>query len=180
MFVARLRLGILLAVASAAALFTWVLLRDEGGNERSSHGASAKPEAVSPAYLRGLTGEVGHPVYWAGARQGQIHELTRASDGSVYIRYLPARTHVGDKRPSFLTVGTYPHPQAFATVRRAARRDGEYVRRLANGGLAVSRPDRPSSVYFAYPGSNLLVETYAPSPARARALVLSGQVRPIR
>jgi hypothetical protein len=174
--VQRLRLAAVLAAAATAALFTWLVVRDDGKKESSK---AARPEAASVQDLKKLPRAVDHAVFWAGPARGRTYELTRPSDGSIYIRYLPAGASLGDARPNFLTVGTYPHPNAFATVQKAAKRKGEYVRPLAGGGLAVSSRERPQSVYFAHPSSNVLVEIYAPSPRRARALVLSGQVRPL-
>jgi hypothetical protein len=176
--VKQVRLGVVLAVAAAAALFTWTVLRDD--RHRQASASSPGPKVASVADLRALAGEVGHPVFWAGAQHEQTYELTRPRDGSIYIRYLPHGAPVGDQRPIFLTVGTYPHPNAISAVQKAAKRPGEDVWRLAGGGLAVSSPQRPSSVYFARPGFDVLVETYAESPRRARALVHSAQVRAIR
>jgi hypothetical protein len=171
----RVRLGAVLAVAAAVAVMAWIVVRDDGGEE-SSTGA---PVAASVEDLRELSGTLGHPVYWAGEREGTTYELTRAENGNVFIRYLPEGTELDDERPMFLTVGTYPYPNAYAAVRSASRTRGAFVRRVAGGGLAVSRRNLPRSVYLAYPRSNLLLEVYDPSPQRARRLVLSGQVRPV-
>jgi len=40
--------------------------------------------------------------------------------------------------------------------------------------------DRPTSVYFARPGSDLLVEVYSPDPEQAKGLVRGGAVAPLR
>jgi hypothetical protein len=48
------------------------------------------------------------------------------------------------------------------------------------GGLATWSTERPSSVYLGFPGSNVLVEVYDPSPKRARELALSGRVGRVR
>jgi hypothetical protein len=173
----RIRLAIALAVAAAAALSAWFFLYgDEGGSSNNL----AKPDAASVAELKALAGSVGHAVYWAGERPSATYELTRTNGGDIYIRYLPAGVSVGDRRPNFLTVGTYPKANAFRTVRKAATKKGEIVRTLADGGLAVASPRRPESVYFAYPGSNLLVEVYDPSSQRALRAVVSGQVKPLQ
>jgi hypothetical protein len=171
----RVRLGAVLAAVAAVALMAWIVLRD-GGKDESSAGA---PVAASIEDLKELSGTLGHPVYWAGEREGSTYELTRADNGNVFIRYLPAGTEVGDERPGFLTVGTYPYPNAFSAVRKASRTRGAFVRKAGGGGLVVSRKNLPRSVYLAYPRSNLLLEVYDPSPQRARRLVLSGQVRPV-
>jgi hypothetical protein len=86
---------------------------------------------------------------------------------------------VGAGGADFLTVGTYPQRDAFATIAAARKRPNEIVSNLGNGGFAVSSPQRPQSVYFAYPGSKLLVEVYDPSPTRASSLVTQQRIVPV-
>jgi hypothetical protein len=54
------------------------------------------------------------------------------------------------------------------------------VTKLPGGGLAVASAQRPQSVYFASPGSKVLVEVYDPSAPIARQLVVNKQVVPVR
>jgi hypothetical protein len=172
----RLRIGAVIAVAAALVFGVWLVLRNDDG---ASKGKRSEPESASVGELRDLARSAGHPVYWAGTPKGYTYELTRNAKGEIYIRYLPVGVPVGDKRPDFLAIGTYPHPGAFGTAQKAAKRPGEFVRKLPGGGLAVSGKELPGSVYLAYPGTDYLIEVYDPSPARARRLVLSGRVRPI-
>ena len=96
------------------------------------------------------------------------------------MRYLPAGTELGDRRPNFTTIGTYPHPNSMKTVRQAAQREGAIARPIEGGGLSVSNKARPRSVYVAYPSDpDLLLEVYDPSPSRARQLASSGRVKPV-
>jgi hypothetical protein len=171
---AHLRLAVILIAAVAVVFCGWLLLIRDGASSNAS-----KPVTASAADLRALPNSVGHAVYWAGPRPSFTYELTRTKRGYVYIRYLPPGVKAGDKRPDFLTVGTYPTPNAFAGVQKAAKRKGEIVRKAGNGGLAVAAPQRPQSVYFASPGSDLLVEVYEPLPAKALHTVVSGEVTPI-
>lgn len=98
----------------------------------------------------------------------------------VYIRYLSVDARLGDPRGIFLTIGTYPVAHAYAETERVALERGAWTHRLPGGGIAVSRASRPTSVYLSYPRSPVQVEVYDPDPARARQLVLSGRVRPVR
>lgn len=171
----HLRLGALLTLGLAIFLVGWLVL---GGEDKPSLPAT-DASSTSEAELREFAGSAPHPVYWAGPRAGQTYELTKTSDGRVYVRYLPAGVKVGDPRPQFLTVGTYPRANAFTELKRAARAQGAVSRQLSGSGLAVfSRGS--SSVYFGYPGAKYQVEVYAPSPSTARSLVLGGQVVPVR
>jgi hypothetical protein len=178
--IGRLRIGAVVAVALAVAFLIWLLaIKGDGGGDKSSE-SSSTVEAVSVADLKALPGKVGHDVYWAGPKPGYSYELTRTADGKIYVRYLPPGVRVGDKRPAFLTVGTYLYPRAFTTAKRSSRRSTVFKQTLPGGGIAFARKDIPRSVYFAYPGSDYLQEVYDRSPKRARSLVIEGQVRPIR
>jgi hypothetical protein len=135
-------------------------------------------QAASLATLRALPGSLGHPVYWDGPRNGATYELTRTPDGRAYIRYLTGGAKVGSPLPDFLTVGTYVVPNAQAAVAAAAAQPGG-VRLPLKGGVAFYNRARPTSVYFAYAGSDVQVETYDPSASVARQLVESGAIRPV-
>lgn len=142
--------------------------------------ASAEgPRAASASDLAAFAREVGHPVYWAGPRPPTTLELSRTAEGNVLVRYLPAGAAAGDRRPS-LTVGTYPVGNGFEATLAAASDPGAVRVKVADGAVAFYNADRPTSVYLAYPGSGEQIEVFDPSPARARALVESGAVRPVR
>lgn len=130
------------------------------------------------ATLGALPASLRHPVYWAGPIQGVTYELTRIPDGRVYVRYLSRGAKVGSPLPDFLTVGTYVVPNAEAAVRAAAAQPGSVSVPLP-GGVAFYTRARPTSVYFAYAGSHVQVETYDPSPAVARRLVETGAIKPV-
>jgi hypothetical protein len=173
----RIRLGAALAVALAVAFGVWLLLlRDDGG---SASPAGPVSTAVSRDELRALPGRTGHPVYWAGPRARHTYELTRPTDGSVYVRYLPAGVAAGDRRPAFTTIGTYPRRGAVRVLRRLGREGGMVSFPLDGGGIAVYSRARPTSVYLAFPGRDLHVEVYDPSPRDARRLARSGRIRPV-
>lgn len=170
------RLGAIVILAAAAAIVTWLLLK---GDDEKKAAPAKTVTAASLDELRKLPTSVGHPVYWAGPKRGFTYELTRTRRGDVYIRYLPAGVAVKDKRPDFLTVGTYPYPQAIASSRSQAKRAGAFKRSIAGRGVAYSLPEKPKSVFFAYPRLDYLFEVYDPTPLRARRLVLSGRIRPV-
>ncbi len=164
------------ALALLVGLGSWLLSR-AGSDETTSERAPAS--AASVGRLNEFAGTVGHPVYWAGAQPKFVYELSKTGDGRVYIRYLPPNAEVGDRTPNYLTVGTYPQRNAFATLRATAAKQRARTIRLPGGGLAFQDTNRPSSVYLAYPGSDYQVEVYAPSPGTARALVAAGRIKPV-
>jgi len=135
--------------------------------------------AVSVRDLKMLSASLRHPVYWAGPRAGAVYELTETANGSTYVRYLTRGVKVGTPKPDFLTIGTYPVPDAVGEIRRAAHQRGAITLTLKGGAIGFYNRMRPTSVYFAHPGLSVQVETYDPSAAAARALVLRGAVQPV-
>ena len=174
---ARVRLGALVAVGLAAFLVGWIAM-NRGGDAPPAPGTGAS--AASESQLKAVASSAPHPVYWAGPKEGQTYELTRTTNGSVYVRYLPEGTEVGDPRSRFLTIATYPRPRAFAELKRAAKAEGAVSLKIGRGGLVVFNEARPTSVYLGYPDARYQVEVYHPSPDEARRLALSGQVVPVR
>jgi hypothetical protein len=106
------------------------------------------------------------------------YELTRVTDGRIYIRYLPKSVPIGDKH-LYPIVATYPVANAYRAIRTAAKESGAVTFHTKRGGLAVYNQSAPTNVYLAYPGSKYQVEVFDPNPSRARRLVKTGAVRPI-
>ena len=50
---------------------------------------------------------------------------------------------------------------------------------VPGGGIALVDAGYPSSVHMAFPGVDFQVEVYDPSPQRALAVALSGDVQPV-
>jgi hypothetical protein len=174
----RFRLGAAIAIVLVGGLILWLALRDRGGSSNSTSG-SAAATAVSIQQIRNLAVSLDHPIYWLGPRQGYRYELTRSSNGNVYVRYLPPAVAVGTSTPQ-LTVGTYPFPGALAAIRRVLRGSGITPVRVPNGGLGEVVRRNPRSVHLAYPGSDYQIEVYDPTPGVASAAVTSGQLVDIR
>lgn len=116
------------------------------------------------------------PFYWAGARANTTYELTRTPEGRVFVRYLTDGAQAGDRRAEFLTIGTYPEADAIAALTVVARKKGVEVIELADKGIGVLDPKRPTSVYLAFPGVPYQVEVFSPKPGEARALVEQGKI----
>lgn len=169
-----MRAGAIVTIVLVVAFFAWLLLKDDGDGNSGKSAA----QAASEADLRDLPASTGHPVYWAGPQPGTTYELTKTESGRIFIRYLPAEVQVGDSRPDYLTVATYPYRDAYATLRKLAKKEGALSRNVS-GGIAVSAPNRPESVYLAFRDEDLQVEVYDPSASRARQLAFSGRIRPI-
>ena len=155
------RIGAVVAIALAAAFAVWLLVR---GNDDSSSTstiaqttttAAIEPVAASPAALRALADEAGHPVYWVGPRPNRIYELTRTSSGRIFIRYLPPDVRVGNRSARFTIVGSYPVEDALDGLRDLSQQEGERSASVPGGGLAVYSTSSPNNVYVAYPGTDV-------------------------
>jgi hypothetical protein len=188
--VTRIRPSALVA-ALAAGVFVVLLFVANGQPERPKP-VIGHPQLTTGAALRALSATTGQPVYWLGEQPGTRLELTRTVTGRVFVRYLPETAQIGDQSLTYPFVATYRHPNALAAVRSAARANGSVARRLAGGGLAVQgrrghdlvratlRPLPSPPVFFAYPGSDYLVEVYDSSGERALSLVTSRRVQTVR
>jgi hypothetical protein len=174
-----LLLPMLVLLVIAFILLAALLLLRGHGADKATLPPVGTAGAVSESQLKTLASQSSQPIYWAGPRPG-AYELTRTTDGRTYIRYLPSTDKVGDRTPSYLTVGTYPTKQAFSAVKRAAARQGGVSVKIEHGGLLVFNASSPKSVYFSYPKSGYQVEVYDPSPQQARTLVLGGKITPIK
>jgi hypothetical protein len=177
----RFRLGAVIAIAVAAGLVAWLLLRDNGGSSNSkqtSATGSTVPGATAftAARLARLARTVQHPIFWLGPKRGFTYEVTQTTNGKIYVRYLPAGVDVGSNKP-YLTVATYPFPGAYAAISKQANARGAVTAKLANSGLAVLDDGYPESVHLAYPGVDYQVEVYDPTPAKAMQLVSAEQVK---
>lgn len=176
-----LGMGLVAALAAAVALGAWIA-SDEGTTETTTSEAEVAGRtsvAADGSELSRQAVSVGHVVYWAGPVSNGRYELTQTRDGRAYVRYLTGDADVGDVRPQFLTVGTYPIDNAFGITQAVAARDDARSVRAPAGAVAFTTTSRPQSVYLAYEGSDLQIEVFHPSAQQARQLVESGRIRPV-
>ena len=171
------RAAALAAVVAVVVVVAVVLLVADGDDD--SKPEVGTPTEVSADGLRDFAEDKGQPVYWAGESAGTKIELTETSRDYVFVRYLPRLAPIGDQKPSYTTVATYPQSRALQVARGASGNRGNVSRRAPGGGLAVWSRARPTSVYVAFPRANYLIEVYNPRPATARALALSGRLEPV-
>jgi hypothetical protein len=176
-----IRIGALLAVAAAIAFVVWLQIGGSsgtGGASRTSAPkvpASAVPVRVSLQGLTTLGGALTQPIYWAGSKADQQYELTKAADGRVWVRYLPTSAKIGEQSTPYLTIGTYPVPNAFAATLAVAK--GGVRIPVGKGAVAFYSPARPTNVYVAYRGSDYQIEVFDPSAKNARGLVASEKIQ---
>jgi hypothetical protein len=184
------RVGAVIAVAIAAALVAFFLYHRNGGDSsaikpikstpgaRGPVGARPKTVPVSEQGLETLAGALAQPIFWAGTKPGYHLELTRESDGRVFIRYLPLGVKIGSDR-SFVTIGTYPLQGAYTVTKTVAARHGSVSVPVQGGGVAFYAQSDPTNVYVAYPSYDAQIEVYDPWAPGARKIVTSGSVAPV-
>jgi hypothetical protein len=180
------RIGAVVAIALAAAFAVWLLVRggddSPGSTEAAAQTATVAeigPVAATPAALRALADEAGHPVYWLGPQRNRVYELTRTSSGRIFIRYLPPNVRVGNRSAAFTIVGTYPVDDALDVLRDLSQQPDERSAPVPGGGLAVYSTSSPSNVYVAFPGSDVQIEVFDPSADRALRLATSRRLVPV-
>jgi len=139
-----------------------------------------KATMLSSSELRSYAASLAHPVYWAGSSEGAGLEVTETKRGEVFVRYLTPGARAGDERPDFMTVGSYPLDRAHEILVESTEGVDMRAAEAPGGGTAAWDQRRSSSVYMAYPGLDVLVEVFDPTPQRARELVLSGEVGVVR
>lgn len=175
----RVRLGAVLAVIIAAGVVAWLVISSGDSSFSTAPVTPIPAEALSASDLRGVAGQIGHPVYWVGPKEGYTYEFSRDRSDNIYIRYLPAGTNVGTKG-RYLVVGTYRLRDAYGAIQVAAKGKGSVSVSVPNDGLAVYSPSRPTAYWFAYPGSHYQAGVFSPGrPDDARRLVLNGLVVPV-
>ena len=136
------------------------------------------PTIATEAQLKTVVKTVKHPVYWLGPRSGFKYEFTLTEAGRIFIRYLPAGVRVGDKRPIFRTVATYPVNNATKELQGAAKRLKRPVRKVGKNGVAFTgRP--PTSVFLAFGSSPFQIEVYSPSAALTQNAAFGGSLTKI-
>src|SRR5262249_6352706 len=137
------------------------------------------PRIVDVGEVLAVAESLGHPIYWAGPKPSMRLELQQEAEGSVYIRYLPEGAEAGEAPGSFLTVGTDPVADAQGALRNHATKAESSLSHVDGGGLVLVNPSESTSVYLAYPHSDLQLEVYDPRPGRSLALIRSGAIRPV-
>ena len=133
--------------------------------------------ATTADQLPGLAKQLGHSIYWAGAQQGVTYEVTFVGR-NLYVRSLPTGVAVGSTTP-YLTVGTYEQANAYEGLVSASKVSGATSQQLRGGALVVVPAGKPTSAYFAFPNTTLLMEVYDPTAGESLKLVVSGAVQPI-
>ena len=141
-----------------------------------TRGAPISPVALSARALRSVAQDLHKRIYWAGRQARHTYELTRTSNGYIYVRYLPAGVKAGSTG-RYLTIATYPFRGAFQALKQFAH--GKQFS-IPGGGIGFVKPGQPTNVYLAWPRVNFQVEVYSPTAHQARTIAKSGRVTAVK
>ena len=167
----EIRVGAIIAVSALIAFGVWLALRQHGPTSNTT------PTLVSALGLETVAATLTQPIYWAGPQGSARYELTRTTDGTSDVRYLPDAA--SGTNSSYLTVATYPRSDAFAATTAAAVAPGSVKLAVGGGGVAFYGASNPTNVYEAFPGSKAQIEVYAPAATLAQQVVAQGQIVPV-
>jgi hypothetical protein len=174
-----------IAVAVAVAFLVWLLfIRGDDGDGPAAGQADRAPVsqigpvAATRSELLEIQQEAGHPVYWLGEREGTEVELTRTTEGNIYVRYLEGGADIGERVPA-LTVSTYPFAGALNALEEVAERPGSISERRDDDGLVVRAAESATSVYVAWPDQDAQVEIFDADPEEALEAATSDELVPI-
>ncbi len=165
---------IALVAAAAVAILAARGSDDNGSDSTATLGADVR--VVPEGGIADLAQQVGHPVFWAGPREGAELEVATKPDGSSYVRYLTDGAKAGDPRPNFFTVATYPVPDAYARLEEVAAKPNSRSKKLDKDTLLVYTGSEPTSVYLAQKGVDLQIEVYDPTPGASLKAARAGEI----
>lgn len=176
------RLVAVLVAIPVIAIGVWSIGGCGGGNDStsSSSGSTISAEIVDAEALKEQSEDEEMPIYWAGEQAGAELELSVPEEGRTYVRYLTNGAQAGDPQPNFLTVGTYAFAEPIPALEELADKPGGVQRHVPGGGIAYFNRNGPNSVYVAYPGQEVQIEVFDPDPKRAKELVTTGAIVPIK
>jgi len=176
---ARVWILVIAAVAAlAAAALAWAFMSGFfGGKARAAelNLTVGQPTFVSESDLKAY-GDSHAPVYWAGPMDNVNYEITEASTGSTFIRYVPKSESAGTSK-EVLTVATYPEQQGYKRLQDAAAEQNMGSQTTKSEALVVVNPNAPLSTYFSFPDASFQVEVFSPTPDESKQKVLDGNIR---
>jgi hypothetical protein len=178
----RVPLWALLAAAAAIAAAAVVAFLAFGSSSDSVKVEPGKPRIVSQQELSSYVKSGNRTAFWAGpAASGFKLELTEVRGRRIFVRYLSSAAKAGDPRAAYTTVATYPMAGAYNKIKAASSRPGAVASQVPGGGaMTLYYKKTPSNVYVARPGSDFLVEVFAPQPRAAYQLAGSSSLVQIR
>lgn len=171
---------ILTALISSVATFGLTYFFTNNNSSTTSTATSGQV-ALTEDELKAAVIKLNTVVYWAGPLENAKYTLTMNEAGAAFIRYLPNGDGANDTAKKYLTVATYMVNAAFDAVKAAGNEQDGIGLTTADGAAVYYNKNSATNVYMAYPGQDLQIEVFDPTPGRALQLVnTTGLLKPVR
>ena len=171
---------VITALISVIATFGISSLFSNNSNSTSTE-AKTGQIALSEQELKSVVMNLNSVIYWAGPLENAKYTLNVDEAGAAFIRYLPNGEGANDTEKKYLTVATYKVNAAFDAVKAAGNEQDGIGLITADGAAVYYNKNSASNVYLAYPGQDLQIEVFDPTPGRALQLVnTTGLLKPVR
>jgi hypothetical protein len=163
-----------LLVFGATSLFS-------NNSSSSSSESSAGQMALTEAELKSVVVNLNSVIYWVGPLENAKYTLDVTDAGAAFVRYLPNGEGANDTAKNYLIVATYRVNAAYDAVRTAGNEQDGIGLLTSDGAAVYYNKNAATNVYLAYPGQDLQIEVFDPTPGKALQLVNTiGLVKPIR
>ena len=157
------------------------LLGDDSDDGAATSGGEPEAVALTAVELVEEASTFDHPVFWVGSRVGtDRYELSSDANENVYVRYLTGDAEAGSAEADFLTIGTYPLPDAKQALKQAAQ-EAAGVQQLSRlVGYEVLGSQNTTNAYVVFDDQpELQIEIYSPEKGEAEQLATSGALEQI-
>lgn len=163
-----------LLVFGATSLFS-------NNSSSSSSESSAGQMALTEAELKSVVANLNSVIYWVGPLENAKYTLDVTDAGAAFVRYLPNGEGANDTAKNYLIVATYRVNAAYDAVKTAGNEQDGIGLLTSDGAAVYYNKNAATNVYLAYPGQDLQIEVFDPTPGKALQLVNTiGLVKPIR
>jgi hypothetical protein len=136
---------------------------------------------LTEAELKSVVANLNSVVYWVGPLDNAKYTLDVTDAGAAFVRYLPNGEGANDTAKNYLIVATYRVNAAYDAIKTAGNEQDGIGLMTSDGAAVYYNKNAATNVYMAYPGQDLQIEVFDPSPGKALQLVnTTGLVKPIR
>ena len=126
--------------------------------------------------LKTAVAAIGRPVYWAGAEPDYQYVLQTFGNGQTTVRYIPKDGDPNNQEAVYRVMGTYPIKGAFDVTTKAGQAENSALLTNSDGSIVVYNKSKTTNVYVAFPGVDVQIEIYDPTPGKALEIATSGRV----
>lgn len=171
---------IISAMVTALLVFGATSLFSNNSSNSPSQSATGQM-ALTEAELKSVVANLNSVVYWVGPLENARYTLDVTDAGAAFVRYLPNGEGANDTAKNYLIVATYRVNAAYDAVKTAGNEQDGIGLMTSEGAAVYYNKNAATNVYLAYPGQDLQIEVFDPTPGKALQLVnTTGLVKPIR